>query len=74
MTELPMPKEGPVFGRCKYCDSNKLRIEHRPRLFAKPLGSHSLSGNQMKVSAIQYDKWPWLLCDGCGHESEGKVE
>jgi hypothetical protein len=53
--------------------AHKLRIEHRDRLFAKPLGSHSLSGNQMKVSAIHL-KWPWLVCDGCGRESEGKIE
>jgi hypothetical protein len=52
MTRVPMPKEGPVRGPCGECGAHKLRIEHRDRLFAKPLGSHSLSGNRMKVSAI----------------------
>jgi len=55
--------------RCKYCGvTDQIRIEFR--LVAKPLGTWSLSGAQLKTSAY---RWPWAICDNCGHESKGKV-
>lgn len=54
--------------RCAKCGAKALRLEWR--LKAKPIGTFSLSGNTMKVSAI---KWPWCVCDSCGAESEGKL-
>jgi hypothetical protein len=53
---------------CKYCGHVGLKIEWR--LEAKPLGTFSLAGQQMKVSALE---WPWAICPGCKHESKGKV-
>ena len=52
---------------CPECEHKGLRIEWR--LEAKPVGSFSLSGAQMKFSAA---KVPWLVCPGCGVESKGK--
>jgi hypothetical protein len=51
---------------CPGCGEKKLRIEWR--LTAQPLGSFSLSGHSMKVSATS---GPWLVCDGCGIEAQG---
>ena len=52
---------------CPSCGVKGLRIEYR--LTAKPLGSFSLAGAQMKVSAVRV---PWLICGTCGVEAEGK--
>ena len=51
---------------CPGCGHEGLRIEWR--LAARPVGSYSLSGAQMKVSATRK---PVLICDGCGAEAEG---
>lgn len=56
---------------CRNCGQETLRLEWRDRLIAKPLGSHSLAGAQMKTSALEVS-WPWCVCDTCGAESEGK--
>jgi len=57
---------GPMW--CKYCGPEfPLRIERR--LEARPIGSFSLAGAQMKLSARE---WPYAVCDGCGRESRGK--
>ena len=57
---------------CRYCGVvGKIRIELREKLIAQPLGTYSLSGTTMKVSARSV-QWPWAICGGCGHESEGK--
>ena len=53
---------------CATCGERKLRFEKK--LIALPLGSHSLSGNQMKVSARYMDI---LCCDGCKHWGECTV-
>lgn len=39
------------------------------RLQAKPIGSFSLAGAQMKVSA---NREPWIVCPPCGAEAQGK--
>lgn len=54
---------------CQYCGHKGLRIVWRLR--PSQIGTFSLSGAQMKVSARD---WPWAVCDGCGHESRGEVE
>jgi hypothetical protein len=41
------------------------------RLKAKPLGTFSIAGAQTKVVAT---KTPWIACDNCGVEAEGKLE
>ncbi len=45
-----------------------LRIEER--IEAKPLGTFSLAGAQMKLSGY---RWPYAVCDRCGRESRGKL-
>lgn len=52
---------------CPRCGQKTLRIEWR--LEVKPIGSFSLSGQQMKASALE---WPWLVCGNCGVEGRGK--
>jgi hypothetical protein len=65
----PFVREGPVAGPCGNCGTvGQLRIEHR--MVARPIGSFSLAGQQMKVSARL---WPYMVCDGCGAECEGKL-
>lgn len=57
---------------CKHCGPEfPLRIEMREVYVAKPLGSFSLAGGQMKVSAIKR-RWPYAVCDNCKRESKGK--
>jgi len=51
---------------CPACGQMALRIERRLR--AMPIGTFSLSGEQMKVSAIEV---PWLVCGSCGAAAEG---
>jgi len=59
---------------CKYCGPEQaLRIEMREEFEAKPLGSFSLAGAQIKFSATKRE-WPYAVCDGCGRESRGKVD
>jgi hypothetical protein len=41
------------------------------KLEAKPVGSYSLAGAQMKFSANEH---PWCVCDSCGAECKGKRE
>lgn len=56
---------------CPECGEQKMHVEHRPVtvIEAKPLGSHSLSGNTLKVSAMEkVVQWPWAVCEGCGME------
>src|SRR5580693_4085319 len=58
---------------CKHCGPGfALRIEMREELQAKPLGSFSLAGNQLKFSTIKHD-WPWAVCDNCKRESRGTL-
>lgn len=54
---------------CPACGEQRLEIEYR--LEAKPLGSYSLAGHQVKVAA---SGWPWLVCRNCGVEARGKWE
>lgn len=57
---------------CRECGQVALRLEFRPVIQAKPLGTHSLSGNQLKVSAHKIDRWPWCACMACGAAKPGK--
>lgn len=59
----------PLGAECLYCGSADTWVEWR--LLARPLGSYSLSGNQMKFSAAA---WPYAVCGGCGHVSKGKID
>lgn len=53
---------------CPKCQESTLKVEYR--LKTQPVGSFSLAGQQMKFSALE---WPWVVCSGCGAESEGKI-
>jgi hypothetical protein len=55
---------------CRPC-GHPLRIELREEIAAKPLGTFSLAGAQMKVSANRVE-WPWAVCDNCGRECKGR--
>lgn len=70
MSGLELGGEGfPLDGAlCKRCGSTDFRVVMK--LVARPLGSFSLSGNQMKFSAY---KWPFAVCQGCGYETEGEL-
>ena len=52
---------------CPLCGVAALRVEERLR--AKPVGSFSLAGGQMKVVA---ERVLWLVCGACGIEVEGR--
>jgi hypothetical protein len=54
---------------CPWCGNRTLHIGEELR--AKPIGSYSLSGTQMKVSAYTF---PILVCHACGLEVEGRYE
>lgn len=71
-SEYPRVEPNPLAGlTCKYCGSLDIWVELRPRITAQPLGTWSLAGAQLKTSAVA-TTWPWAVCGGCGHESEGK--
>lgn len=58
---------------CKHCGPDfPLRIEMREGLEAKPIGTFSLAGAQMKFSAVKRE-WPYAVCDNCKRESRGKA-
>jgi hypothetical protein len=61
---------------CTNCGRvGRLRLELRPLeepQFIAQQTPYSLSGSQLKVSAHRIDEWPWMVCDACGGESEGK--
>jgi hypothetical protein len=65
--ENDAPERKPLGAPCRYCGSGDTWVEWR--LEAKPLGSFSLAGAQMKFSA---NRWPYAVCDGCGHVSRGE--
>lgn len=52
---------------CRYCGHPRVRVEER--LEAAPLGTYSIAGVQTKVVAR---RWPFAVCEGCGHESRGE--
>ena len=56
---------------CKHC-GEPLRIEWREEIIAKPIGTWSLAGQQIKFSG-QKVKWPWAVCDNCKMESRGEL-
>lgn len=58
---------------CPICQQKTLRVERRERIIVKPLGSFSLSGQQMKFSGNKV-MWPWLVCvsHGCEFEEMAK--
>lgn len=54
---------------CKHCGPEfPLRVEWR--LEAKPLGTWSLAGAQMKIVAANT---PFAICDSCGRECQGEL-
>lgn len=53
---------------CKYCNGTEIEVVWR--LKAKDFGTYSIAGMQPKIVA---QEWPYAVCHGCGHESEGKV-
>ena len=59
-----------VDATCRHCDTHGM-IYVELRLEARPVGSFSLSGAQVKVSASGH---PYAVCAACGHESRGEVE
>lgn len=65
-TEQPDPFDGIP---CAECGQMALRLVWK--LEAKPVGSYSLAGAQMKFSANEH---PWCVCDSCGAECKGKRE
>lgn len=65
-------REGPIGAPCVKCCVAALRVEYRLELEARELGTHSLSGSHMKVSA-HGAKWPYVVCDNCGEESRGGI-
>lgn len=48
-----------------------LRVEWRAEFGAKPVGSFSLAGAQVKFSAVKRE-WPYAVCDNCKRESRAK--
>lgn len=52
---------------CRYCGHDRIRVEWR--FMAAPWGTYSLAGVQTKIAATQV---PFAVCEGCGHESQGK--
>lgn len=57
--------------RCPACNAGPGTLSIRQRLIAHALGSHSLSGNQMKVSATCC---PVLTCSACGLHHVGHFD
>lgn len=59
---------------CPECGvTGKLKVEIRDRFTARPIGTFSLAGSQLKVSAEKVP-WPFLVCEGCGFEEAGKPD
>lgn len=54
---------------CPACGQQTLVIEMR--LEAKPHGTYSLAGQQMKIAATE---WPWIKCTNCQIEARGKYQ
>jgi len=52
---------------CRHCGHHGIVIEWR--LEARPIGSFSLAGAQMKFSAREH---PYAKCPGCRHVSRGE--
>ena len=52
---------------CPACGYEFLILEMR--LVAKPLGTYSLAGMQLKVAAYE---WPYIVCKGCGIDAPAK--
>lgn len=46
---------------CPECGGT-LRVQLRDTIIPKPVGTFSLSGQGMKVSAT-VESWPWAVCD-----------
>lgn len=64
-----MTSRTPLGADCLYCGSGDTWIEYR--LEARPVGTFSLAGMQMKFSTRRL---PFAVCDHCGHVSRGKQE
>lgn len=54
------PREDLAHVPCPSCQQNTLVIESRLKMM--PFGTHCLSGDQLKVSAVE---WPYLHCPRC---------
>ncbi|WP_286347080.1 hypothetical protein [Frondihabitans sucicola] len=67
-TADPSAEKHHIDAPCPMCGHQGMTVA--PRLTAKPLGSYSLAGVQMKFSATSE---MWITCDaGCGFEEKGK--
>lgn len=53
---------------CPHCGEKTLELSWR--IVAKPLGSFSLSGSQLKFSANEI---PFIQCLACGSSGEGNI-
>lgn len=63
----PIRPSQPLGAYCRHCGSADTWIEWRVE--ARPLGSYSLAGAQVKASARE---WPYAACGECGHVSRGE--
>lgn len=54
---------------CPRCGESRLRVT--TKLESRPIGTWSLSGNQLKTSAVE---WPYVVCDNetCDFEKRAK--
>lgn len=55
---------------CPSCGESQLRLT--TKLESRPIGTWSLSGNQLKSSAVE---WPYVVCDNdeCDFEKRASV-
>lgn len=77
VTATPLPPAAFAGVPCPQCGEEALREIARPerRMTVKKLGTHSLSGAMLKMSAIEaWVNWPSALCRACGFEKAGKIE
>lgn len=66
MSDIDFDLSDPSTWTCNYCGHPGIRIEHRFKAVEHP---YSIAGVAPKFAAAQH---PWAICNGCGHESEGK--
>lgn len=57
---------------CGYCNSTDIFVERREKVLARPKVTFSLAGVQMEYSPVKVPNY-WLVCDGCGFESDGRI-
>jgi hypothetical protein len=55
---------------CDLCGKTEWELVFLPQWVAKPFGTFSLSGSQMKMTMVE-TPWPYLVCE-CGRVCKGK--